>query len=164
MLPGRWYAAMAAVLVVTFLLWPDGLRHLPFLLVALSATPCVVVALRRAAPGERLSWWLMLGAILLYNVGNSIWTWLGIVEGRVSGDGTVASVVLTGGGVLVLCAALVVVVQRGRRDIGGLIDSVVTALALTGLFWDSLLFPALAAQHVTTSREIVVFVNVFVMA
>jgi hypothetical protein len=57
-------------LVATFLLWPDRLRHLPFLLVALSALPCVVVALRRAAPGERLSWWLMLNALLLYNVGN----------------------------------------------------------------------------------------------
>jgi diguanylate cyclase (GGDEF)-like protein len=164
MLPGRWFAAAAGVLVATFLLWPDSLRHLPFLLVALGALPCVVVALRRAAPGERLSWWLMLGAILLYNVGNTIWTWLVIVEGRVTGDGSIAVVFLTGGGVLVLCAALVVVVRRGRGDIGGLIDSVVTALALIGLFWDSLLFPALAGQHVATSREIVVFVNVFVMA
>ncbi|MCU7723037.1 GGDEF domain-containing protein [Actinoplanes sp. KI2] len=164
MVPGRWYAVAAGVLVVTFLLWPGGLRHLPFLLVALSALPCVAVALRRAAPGERLSWWLMLAALLLYNVGNIIWTWMVIVEGRVTGDDTVAGVFLTGGGVLVLCAALAVVVQRGRRDIGGLIDSVVTALALTGLFWDSLLLPALADQHVTTSREIVVFVHVFVMA
>ncbi|WP_436529053.1 diguanylate cyclase domain-containing protein [Actinoplanes sp. HUAS TT8] len=161
---GRWYAGMAAVLVVTFLLWPRDLRHLPFLLVALSALPCVAVALRRAAPRERLSWWLMLGAVLLYNVGNSLWAWLVIVEGRVTGDGTVAEIFLTGGGVLVLCSALVVVVQRGRRDIGGLIDSVVTALALTGLFWDSLLFPALTEQHVTTGREVAVFVNVLVMA
>ncbi|MFD0523101.1 diguanylate cyclase domain-containing protein [Paractinoplanes durhamensis] len=159
------YAATNAVLVVLYGLLPAEMnRSWIFLLVTLGAMPAIAVALRRAPAGARQAWWLLLASMTLYNIGNVMWLWLVLADGRTTGDGSAAEFFLTGGSVLVLGSALIVVVQRGKRDIGGIIDSVISALALTGILWDTLLLPALSDQGATTGREAAVFVNVLVMA
>ncbi|MEU4237367.1 GGDEF domain-containing protein [Actinoplanes sp. NPDC026619] len=161
----RVYAAVMALVVALYALLPAHQnRSGLFVLVTLGVVPAVVVALRRAPAGWRLAWWLLLTAMVLYNTGDIMWLYLVLVDGRSTGDGSVAEYFLTTGSVMVLGAALVVVVQRGRRDIGGIIDSVITAVALTGILWDALLLPALSHQGATTGREVAVFVNVLVMA
>ncbi|GIF20395.1 diguanylate cyclase (GGDEF)-like protein [Actinoplanes tereljensis] len=161
----RLYATATAILVAAYALLPAHLnRSWIFLLVTLGVVPAVVIALRRAPAGWRMAWWLLLAAMMLYNIGNSIWIWLVEARGHSTGDGSFAELFLTGGSVLVLGSALVVVVQRGRRDVGGIIDSVITAVALTGILWDAVLLPALAGQDATTGRQVAVFTNVLVMA
>ncbi|WP_239117835.1 hypothetical protein [Paractinoplanes ferrugineus] len=161
----RLYAVATSIVVALYALLPSSTnRSAFFLLVTIGVMPAVLVALRRAPAGWRLAWWLLLAAMTLYNIGTVIWLWIVVVDGNTTGDGTVAEVFLGAGSILVLGTALVVIVQRGRRDIGGIIDSVITALALTGIFWDSLLLPALSDQHATAGRQVAVFVNVLVMA
>ena len=160
----RAYAVAAALLVGTYLAVPYELRHWPFLIVTLGTLPVVVAGLRRAPRGARTPWRLMVAALVCYNVGNAIWIWLVTVEGRATGDGTVADLFLSGGGVLVLAGAIAVVVPRGRRDVGGLIDAVITGIALSGLLWTVVLLPVFQARHVSEGRQLAVFLNLFVLA
>ncbi|MEV6305191.1 GGDEF domain-containing protein [Actinoplanes sp. NPDC051861] len=106
----------------------------------------------------------MFAAMVSYNIGNVIWIWLVTVEGHATGDGSVADVFLSGAGVLVLAGAGTLVIQRGRRDVGGLIDAVITGIALSGLLWTAVLLPVLDARDAPDSRKFAVFLNLFVLS
>ncbi|GIF18440.1 diguanylate cyclase (GGDEF)-like protein [Actinoplanes tereljensis] len=160
----RVYAALAGALVATYLVWPFDLRGWPFLVVTLSVLPPVVMALRRAPRGSQQAWWALLAGMIFYNVGNFIWIWLVTWGGRLSGDGSAADIFLTGGALGVLAAALVVIVQRGRGDVGGIIDSVITAVALSGLLWDTVMLPAFTAHNIPIEQQIGTFLSIFMMA
>ena len=160
----RWYAAISAVLVVGYPVLSYELRTLPFLLVTFGAVLAVVVGVRRSEAGARLPWWLLLAGLVVFDVGNLIWLWLVYGQGRLSGDGSVADLLYAVANLLMLAGAMVVVLRRGRRDIGGVIDSAITALALGGLLWDTVLLPQLAAADVSAGRQTALFVNVLVMA
>ncbi|WP_199510972.1 GGDEF domain-containing protein [Nucisporomicrobium flavum] len=159
----RFYAAVAGLLTVSYVGWPMEQRSIPFLLVTLGTVPGVLVALRRTAKQGRRPWWLMLGSLMSYNVGNLTWIWVYEASGRTTGDGSVAELFLTAGGILSLCAGITLVMQGGRRDMGGVIDSVITAVALGGVLWDAVLLPELSAGHVPAGRQVALFVNVLVM-
>jgi diguanylate cyclase (GGDEF)-like protein len=58
---------------------------------------------------------------------------------------------------------MIVVVRRGRRDTGGIIDAAITALALGGLLWDAVLLPYLSEIGTPMPRQSALFVDVFVM-
>ncbi len=160
----RCYAFVTGILVATYLAWPYDLRQWPFLAVTLGAAmPAVVLALRRAPAGARSPWWLMLIALALYNTGNVIWILLTTAGGQVTGDGSVADLFYSVGGVLVLASGIAVVRHRGRGDVGGVIDSVIAAVALGGVLWDAVLLPALTAQNVPTGRQVSLFITVLVI-
>jgi diguanylate cyclase (GGDEF)-like protein len=159
----RWYAVLSGALLATYLLWPYELRQWPFLIITGAALGAVMIALRRAPAGERTSWWVMLAALVLYNIGNVVWIWLTMVDGLVTGDGTIADLFFTAGGAFVLVSAILVVVRRGRRDVGGIIDSAITAVALGGVMWDALLLPVLTAHHETAGRQVSLFINVLAL-
>ncbi|MGK5682798.1 diguanylate cyclase domain-containing protein [Actinoplanes sp. URMC 104] len=160
----RCYAVATGLLVATYLAWPYELRQWPFLAVTLGAVlPAVVLALRRAPAGARAPWWLMLVALVLYNAGNVVWVVLTTTGGRATGDGSVADLFFTVGGVVVLGAAIALVRHRGRGDAGGVIDSVITAVAIGGVLWDAVLLPALTARHVPDGRQASLFVVVLVI-
>ncbi|WP_203823404.1 GGDEF domain-containing protein [Actinoplanes palleronii] len=161
----RCYAVVTTLLVVTYLAWPFELRQWPFLLVTLGAVlPAVVVALRRAPRGARSPWWLMLAAMTFFNVGNLIWIWLATAGHRASGDGSVAEVLYSGGGLFLLVAAIALVRLRGRGDVGGIIDSVITAVALGGVLWDAVLLPALSTQHQPVGRQLSLFFAIMMIS
>ncbi|AEV86465.1 response regulator receiver modulated diguanylate cyclase/phosphodiesterase with PAS/PAC sensor(s) [Actinoplanes sp. SE50] len=156
----RCYVAVTTLLVATYLAWPFDDRQWPYLAVTLGAAlPAVGYALRRAPAGARLPWWLMLAALTSYNIGNLIWIVLVEVGGRATGDGSLAELFYTGGGLCLLTSAIAVVRLRGAGDIGGVIDSVITAVALGGVLWDAVLLPAMSAQHQSTPRQLSMFLG-----
>ena len=161
----RCYALVTGALVASYLGWPYEQRTWPFLAVTLGAAfPAVVLALRRAPAQVRAPWWLMLAALVLYNTGNLVWIWVTTVDGQATGDGGLADLFYTGGGILVLAAAVALVRQRGRGDVGGIIDSVIAAVALGGVLWDAVLLPAVTAQHVPVTRQLFLFATVTMIA
>ena len=99
----------------------------------------------------------------MFNVGNFLWIFFVYVQRLPTGDGTLADLMFALAGVLSLAAAMVVVVRRGRRDIGGVLDAAVTALALGGLLWTVLLMPHLSATGTPMNRIVPLFIDVFVM-
>jgi diguanylate cyclase (GGDEF)-like protein len=161
----RCYALLTTVLVATYLAWPYEYRHWPFLMVTLLGTlPAVLVALRRAPAGTRAPWWLTLAAMVLYNIGNLIWIWLATVGHRATGDGSTAELFYTGGGICLLAGAIALIRLRGRGDAGGVIDSVITAVALGGVLWDALLWPAMSVQGQPAGRQLSMFVGLMMIA
>ncbi|WP_436529333.1 diguanylate cyclase domain-containing protein [Actinoplanes sp. HUAS TT8] len=161
----RCYALVTTVLVATYLAWPYDLRQWPFLLVTLGAVqPAVVHALRRAPVGARAPWWLMLVAMTLYNTGNVIWIWLATVGQQNTGDGSLAELFYSGGGLFLLIAAVALVRLRGRGDVGGVIDSVITAVAFGGVLWDALLWPVMTHHQEPAARQVSMFVGVMVVS
>lgn len=163
MLLFRWFAVLVGALVAAFLIVPEQWRGIPFVLVPLIALPAVLAGLRRSPPGTRVPWWVLLTSLVFYNVGNAAWLWMTEAHGRATGDGTVAELFLSAADVLVLVTAIVLVVRRGRRDVGGVIDSVITAVAVGGLLWDAVLLPGLTSDGAPISRQAALFVNVVVI-
>ncbi|AGZ45374.1 GGDEF domain-containing protein [Actinoplanes friuliensis] len=159
----RWYAVVSFALVAGYLAVPYDLRTVPFLLVTLAALVAVVAGVRRSPVTARAPWWLLLAGLVAFNVGNLAWLWIYYLQG-VTGDGTVADLFYIVANLLLLAGAMVVVVRRGRRDIGGVIDSAIIALALGGLLWDTVLLPQLTAADAPVDRQAALFVNVLVMA
>ena len=159
----RWYAAASVLLVGGYLAWPVGWRALPFLLVTVGALVPVTVGLRRAHDGARKLWWVLLAALVCFNAGNVLWIWFVYVQGRRTGDGTAADGLFALAGLLLLGSAIAVVFRRGRRDIGGLIDSAVVALGIGGLIWDVMMLPQLDAVGAPLERRIALFVDVYVL-
>ncbi|MEV6302627.1 GGDEF domain-containing protein [Actinoplanes sp. NPDC051861] len=161
----RVYAALTGLLVVTYPAWPAELRGWPLLLVTLSPLPALLVGVRRAPAGTRAAWWLLLAATVVYDAGNAVWVWLVAHSGRADADAdAIVNVTMTGGGALVLAASLVVVLRRGRADIGGIIDSVIVAVGLGGVLWDTVLLPAMTHHGMSTGEQLSRFVNVFLLA
>ncbi len=159
----RWYAAVSFGLIAAYLAFPADWRTAPFLLVTLGAVPPVVRSVRRSPPDARILWRVLLAALLCFNVGNIVWIWYVYVEDRPTGDGTAADGLFALAGVLLLGAALAVVARRGKRDIGGIIDAAIVALALGGLLWDTLLLPHLDDVGAPLTRQIALFVDVYVL-
>ncbi|MBM2618304.1 GGDEF domain-containing protein [Actinoplanes sp. LDG1-06] len=161
----RCYAVVTWALVASYLAWPSALQQWPFLMVTIGAAmPAVVLALRRAPADGRAPWWLILIALVFYNIGNVIWIRLAMAGGRATGDGSAADLFYAVGGVFVLGSAIALVRHRGRGDVGGVIDSVITAVALGGVLWTALLLPALNAQNVGAGRQASLFVLVLVIS
>jgi diguanylate cyclase (GGDEF)-like protein len=159
------YAVPTGLLAASYQLWPPGLRWLPYLAVTLSVIPAVVVGLRRAPRTEsRLSWWMLLAAMTLYGGGNVVSTWQSGADGRLPGQGGAADLSMAVGGVLLLASGLLTVAKLGRRDVGGIIDAVITAVALSGLLWDAVLLPVMTARGVPGAHQLIVFLNTFLMA
>ena len=160
----RWYAAVSFALVVSYPLLSEDLRTLPFLLVTLAAVPAVLAGARRSPMAERTPWWLLAIGVVVFNAGNFAWLWAFYGQGRSSGDGGPADLLFSGANVLMLAGMMVVVVRRGRRDVGGVIDAAITAVALGGLLWDVVLLPQLTAADTPMPRQAALFVNVLVMS
>jgi diguanylate cyclase (GGDEF)-like protein len=92
-----------------------------------------------------------------------IWIDIVYVQHRPTGDGSVADLFFSIASLLLLTAAMIVVVRRGRRDIGGIIDAAITALALGGLLWDTVLLPYLTQIGTPMPRQVALFLDIFVM-
>ncbi len=159
----RCYIAFSVVCTLGYLASPANLRPVPFLLVTLAAIPAVAIGVHRSPKSVRTPWWLLLGALLFLNAGNIVWIVLVYGQGRPTGDGTVADMLFVLANVQMLAASLVVVVRRGKRDVGGLIDAAIAAFAVGGLLWDTLLLPHLGAVEASLSRQVALFTDVFLM-
>jgi diguanylate cyclase (GGDEF)-like protein len=159
----RWYAAVSFGLVAIYAAIPQDRQGWVFLAITLGAVPAVLIGARRSPPGGRLPWWLLLNSLVVFNAGNVVWLYYVSFTDRGTGDGTVADLLFSVASLLTLGAALVVVIRRGRRDVGGVLDSVVTALAVGALIWSALLLPHLNSTRAPLDRQGPLFITVFVV-
>lgn len=154
----RWcYAIGVGVLLGIYpVLEPAG-RLAVFLLAGLSAVPAVVLGLRAVRPGKRQPWWLLLAALIAFNVADLLRADPAGTEGWLSGSLDAV------GDLLALAAVLAVVLRRGRNDAGGLIETIIVALAVGWLVWEVVVAP-LQSAPVGSAAEIQNFVTVFALA
>ncbi|RZU49640.1 diguanylate cyclase (GGDEF)-like protein [Krasilnikovia cinnamomea] len=158
----RWYALAAFGLSAAYLAVPPGLRWIPFLLITLAAIPAALVGTRRSTGSGRIPWFVLLVALVVYNVGNVLSVWYVYGQHRPTADGTLADLLFSVANVLVFTAAMTIIVRRGRRDVGGMADAALTSLAVGGLLWDVVLLPHLSAEGMSQPRQMALFVNIFI--
>ena len=155
--PTAWYmaVALAASLVHPFL--PAQVRPLWFVGVIVATLGPTVVAVMRNPPGSRLPWWLLLVALLFLVVGNGVGS---VVDNaRATGDA-----LLTVGHACLLAGTVVLVLRRGRRDVGGMIDVSIAAVGLGSLLWTGLMQPRLVALNVPVDGQAAILATTFVLA
>jgi diguanylate cyclase (GGDEF)-like protein len=119
--------------------------------------PATVVGLRRTRLADRRPWWLLLAALIMINVGNVI----GVVGGNQ--NTTLSNLIDAAGDILFLAAAIAVVIRRGRNGWDAILDTVVLALALGALLWDTFLAPHLSDDYRHGSPQLRLFVVIFVL-
>ncbi|MEV6595361.1 GGDEF domain-containing protein [Actinoplanes sp. NPDC051346] len=159
----RGYAVASFGLIAAYCAFPADLRWLPYLLATFAAVPAVAIGLRRSPAGTRLPWWLLLIAVGFLNAGNLNWAWFVYVPPEPI-RGHLASAALYALGYLFLLGdAVMIVLRRGRRDLGGVIDAAITSLALGGVLWDVVFLPFHQAANVPAVEQGFLFTDVFVM-
>ena len=153
----RWLIGAAGLMTLAHPMLPGNVRTVTYLLVSALATVPLIALLRRTPAGERLSWWILLGAMSVLTLGNAITTFGG-PEYRTSSE-----LIITIAHASLLAAAVAMVLRRGRNDIGGVLDVSVAAVGIGGVIWTALLQPRLAAAHSGTGQQIALLVTVLVL-
>lgn len=151
------YLVTSLILIALYPLVPNAGRNTVFLIAALGAVAAVLAGLRWINPGHRRFWLLLLAALVVIDVAN--------VE-SLSSHGTAVSVngpIDAVGNVLVLAAALVLVTQQARDNLGSIIDASIAALAVGGVLWDLALRPNLVPDYQPGPDKLALCVLVFAM-
>ena len=133
---------VAVVLMVAYPLMPAVLRGIVYLGCAWTAVVLAAIGYGHRPPGLRATWTLLLIGLLLAATANTIF--------RISEPdrSVVLPQLLSGlGNLTLLAATLTLTVRRGARDLGGLIDAALFALALGGFVLAMMVVPRLPEAH-----------------
>ncbi|MBT8224901.1 MAG: GGDEF domain-containing protein [Dactylosporangium sp.] len=154
-------AYVSALLVATAAhgILPEPARPAWFFAVSVAILPSIVLLILRCPRGYRQSWTVLLTAFVFLSAGNGVRVVFGSSEWMMLGESLV-----TVGHTGLFLSALSLVIQRGRRDPGGLIDAAVVAMSGGGLLWTCVLKPRSASLELSTGSQIALFVTVIVLA
>ena len=147
---GAYVLAAIAGAVITVLL-PHPLRPFGYLAVGASSLVPSWFGLRPVPGRDRATPILVFAGLVVINVGSLY----GAVQVTFTASESQASVLfIMGGALLLLLAALRLVWQRGRGDIGGVLDAAVMSIGLVGLLWTLVLHRVLEATGVPISQQV----------
>jgi diguanylate cyclase (GGDEF)-like protein len=128
----RGYGVASLVLIGLYPLLPPVWAHVELVAVLVGAATCVGYGRRAVIPERRRPWTLLVSAFAVLAAANLVRFMPG-ERANAIGD-----LVIAGGYVLLLAAGLAFIVRHGASDIGGVLDSVVIALAAGGVLWVTL--------------------------
>lgn len=153
----RGYLAITGLVTAVHPLLPAGVRAITYLSISTIALVPLTRMLGTRPRRDRGPWWLLFCGVTILTAGNGLGT-LGGVGQQVN-----AELCMTVGHTALLLAAVIMVLRRGRNDIGGLLDVSVAAIGLGGLLWTAVLFPRLDTLRVTPAAQVSVLVSVLVL-
>jgi diguanylate cyclase (GGDEF)-like protein len=134
------YVMTSALLIVAYPFLNSVGQAIAYSLVSFGALFLVLIGLKSTERASRLPWQLLVAALFIINFAILI----GHVGTNVARD--ISSLLDAVGNAIILAAALVLVVRRGRNDIDGLIDATIVGFAVGGLVWAALMPPGRAAS------------------
>ena len=140
------YVLGSAVLILAYPFLTGVGQSVAYSLASFGALVLVVVGLRSIEPTARLPWHLLVASLIIINIA----TLIGYNGTALAQD--VSSLLDGIGNAIVLAAALVLVVRRGRNDLDGLIDATIIGFAIGGLVWAAVMPPSRAAEASLASR------------
>jgi diguanylate cyclase len=140
------YLLVSCSLIVAYPFSSTDGRAIGYSIVSFGALLAVLIGLRSIEPTGRLPWWLLISALLVINIA----TLIGHIGTTFAED--VAALLDAFGNAIVLAAALVLVVRRGRNDIDGLIDATIVGFAVGGLAWAAVMPPGREADTSLASK------------
>jgi diguanylate cyclase (GGDEF)-like protein len=153
----RYYAAGFVLLIGVYPVLPQPVRGIGFLVVLVSAIPCVAYGRRLVVAVRRRPWTLLLAALVVIVIANVVQ--ILPVEHAVP----IGWLLDAAGNVLAFAAALGLILQRGSSDLGGIIDTALVALAVGGLLW-GLALPHKLGSDDSLPAQLNLFVVVFALA
>jgi diguanylate cyclase len=157
---GAYVLAAIAGAVITVLL-PHPLRPFGYLAVGASSLVPAGLALRSVPGRDRATPILVFAGLLIINLG-SLYE---VVQVTFTASESQFSVLfIMGGALLLLLAALRLVWQRGRGDIGGVLDAAVMSIGLVGLLWTLALHKVLEATGLPISQQVASLVMLLCLA
>jgi diguanylate cyclase len=142
------YLVVALILIAWYPLLPTAGRNAIFLLAAVAAIPAVLAAMAWINPGHRRFWVLLLAALVLIGIAN---------VGAIYTRGTAVSIngpFDAAGNVLLLIAALELVRQQARNNVGSIVDTSIAALSVGGVLWALVLGPNLLPAYQSTPDKL----------
>lgn len=120
-----------------------------FLILGVGAVVATVVGLRRNRPAARWPWTIMLVALVVFLIGGGVREAFGTL-GDLSGNRSPVPDLITLSGYVVIgigVLGLAHVRRRGSRDVDGMLDGVIAALAAMALAWIFLINPTLFHEN-----------------
>ncbi|MET0426028.1 MAG: GGDEF domain-containing protein [Actinoplanes sp.] len=147
---GAYVLAAIAGAIITVLL-PHPLRPFGYLAVGASSLVPSGLALRPVPGRDRATPILVFAGLLVINAGSLY----GALQVTFTASESQFSVLfIMGGALFLLLAALRLVWQRGRGDIGGVLDAAVMSIGLVGLLWTFALHQVLDATGLPISQQV----------
>ncbi|AGZ43229.1 GGDEF domain-containing protein [Actinoplanes friuliensis] len=153
----RWYLGVTGLMTVAHPVLPLDVRSVTYLLVSACTVVPLVATARSEGRGPSRVWWILAFAMSVLTAGNTLTTFGGPAWRMPS------ELLITAGHASLLVAAILLVLRRGRNDIGGLLDVSVTAIGLGGLVWTALIFPRLESLGTDTGEEAALLISVLVL-
>jgi diguanylate cyclase (GGDEF)-like protein len=152
----RGYVVASLGLIVVHPLLPSAWADVTLFIACGGAAACVFLGRRAVEPGSRTPWTLLLCALAVFVASNVA---LVAPDRRVVALGWLIDAV---GNLLALAAALALIVRRGARDLGGIVDAAVIAFAAGGVLWAVL--PRRLGSDGGFTAQIDLFVAVFALS
>jgi len=120
-----------------------------FLILGAGAVAATVVGLRRNRPAARWPWVIIAAALIVFLVGGSVRDAVGSLGDLSAGRSPVPDLITLSGYVIIGIGVLGLahVRRRGIRDVDGMLDGVIAALAAMALAWIFLINPTLFHEH-----------------
>jgi diguanylate cyclase (GGDEF)-like protein len=150
------YLGVTGALTAAMPMASPSRRHLLMLLVSVIAVIPVAALVRRVPPADRVQY-LLLALGLGWLVLNNIVSWTG-------GRSAAADLLIAISHLNLLASAVLLILRRGRNDIGGLIDASVVAIVVAALTWTALLQPRLDPTAVPLGRQTSLLATVLLLA
>jgi diguanylate cyclase (GGDEF)-like protein len=151
------YVAAMLAAVAAHLVMPATLRPAWFVAISVSVMPPLAQLVRRCPAGARGPWRALFVAYVLFSAGYAGRA-IVAVDHRM-----VPEILITLGYASLLVSALSLVILRGRRDPGGVIDAAVVAMGVGSLLWTSVLQPRAQAMGVPLGSQAGLLVTMFML-
>jgi diguanylate cyclase (GGDEF)-like protein len=152
------YLLATVVLIAAYPFVPTLARLTISHTAALATIPALVLGTLRISRNRRAPWILLLVALALINVANVL-RLIPATEGT-----TTQHLVDALGNFVVLFAAMELIRQQGRANIGGIIDTSIASLAVGGLLWALVLEPNLIPSSHQHGARLALFIVVFALS
>jgi diguanylate cyclase len=152
------YLVGAVVLIAAYPFSPTWAQQAIKLAASLATLPALAVGTRRISRDRRAPWILLLAALTLINIANVV----GLFPGAPATIGS--DLIEAAGDFVVLFAALELIRQQNRANVGSIIDTSIAALALGGLLWALVLEPNLTPSSQQPAARLALFIGVFALA
>ncbi|MBN1170778.1 MAG: GGDEF domain-containing protein, partial [Micromonosporaceae bacterium] len=158
------YLAGMLSLVAVHPMLPVLGQDLNYVVVTLGAVPPIVYGYWRVRSDYTLPWILILIAMASFSMASLVWFFgaHGPPDLRPLVEGSRALGTL--GKIIILTTTVVIVIRRGRNDTGGILDTTIISMAVSGVLWDYLLLPSMRADGDGPLAMIGMFTSVFVLA
>jgi diguanylate cyclase (GGDEF)-like protein len=153
----KWYVAAGAAWIALYFLSNNPIaQQVMFPVTGVVAFGAILLGVRRNRPGARRPWILLAFGILLWGLGDIIWSSYDLILHRVAPWPSAADYIYLAGPVFMALGLIGILRHRHTgRDVDGLIDTLIVAAGVGTLSWAFFMSPYAHDASLTTVAKLV---------